>query len=57
VAEIEEGADVRNVKSAIDDETYRHELMRDFKLPTVKASAAMLPSPPHDSVQVACVIC
>jgi hypothetical protein len=30
----EEGADVRNVKSAIDDETYRHELMRDFKLPT-----------------------
>jgi hypothetical protein len=23
-----------NVKSAIDDETYRHELMRDFKLPT-----------------------
>jgi REP element-mobilizing transposase RayT len=34
LAEIEEGVDVRNVKSAIDDETYRHELMRDFKLPT-----------------------
>jgi REP element-mobilizing transposase RayT len=34
LAEIEAGADVSNVKSAIDDETYRHELMRDFKLPT-----------------------
>jgi putative transposase len=34
LADIEEGADVSNVKSAINDETYNHELMRDFKLPT-----------------------
>jgi putative component of toxin-antitoxin plasmid stabilization module len=34
LADIEEGKDAANVKSAIDDETYRHELMRDFKLPT-----------------------
>jgi putative transposase len=34
LSEIEAGADVSNVKSAIDDATYRHELMRDFKLPT-----------------------
>jgi hypothetical protein len=33
LADIEEGKDPANVKSAIDDETYRHELM-DFKLPT-----------------------
>ena len=30
----EEGKDAANVKSAIDDETYYHELMRDFKLHT-----------------------
>ena len=34
LADIEEGKDPANVKSAIDNETYRHELMRDFKLPT-----------------------
>jgi hypothetical protein len=34
LADIEEGKDTANVKSAIDDETYYHELMRDFKLPT-----------------------
>jgi putative transposase len=34
LAEIEAGADVSNVKSAIDDETYGHELIRDFKLPS-----------------------
>jgi putative transposase len=34
LADIEAGADVSNVKSAIDNETYNHELMRDFKLPT-----------------------
>jgi REP element-mobilizing transposase RayT len=34
LAEIEAGADVSNVKSVRDDATYRHELMRDFKLPT-----------------------
>ena len=34
LSEIEAGADVSKVKSAIDDATYRHELMRDFKLPT-----------------------
>ena len=33
LAEIEEGKDVANVKSVIDDETYNHELMRNFKLP------------------------
>jgi REP element-mobilizing transposase RayT len=33
LAEIEEGKDFVNVKSAIDNETYNHELMRDFKLP------------------------
>ncbi|MGD2088146.1 MAG: hypothetical protein PVH61_18360, partial [Candidatus Aminicenantes bacterium] len=33
LADIEEGKDVTNVKSAIDNETYNHELMRDFKLP------------------------
>jgi len=33
LAEIEEGEDVANVKSVIDDETYNHELMRNFKLP------------------------
>jgi hypothetical protein len=33
LSEIEAGADVSNVKSAIDNETYRHELMMDFKLP------------------------
>jgi REP element-mobilizing transposase RayT len=34
MADIEAGKDAANVKSTIDDETYRHELMRDFKLPT-----------------------
>ncbi|MGD2089128.1 MAG: hypothetical protein PVH61_23320 [Candidatus Aminicenantes bacterium] len=34
LADIEEGKDPANVTSSIDDETYRHELMRDFKLPT-----------------------
>jgi putative transposase len=33
LSDIEEGKDVTNVKSAIDNETYNHELMRDFKLP------------------------
>jgi REP element-mobilizing transposase RayT len=33
MADIEEGIDVENVKSAIDNETYNYELMRDFKLP------------------------
>ena len=34
LADIEGGKDPANVKSDIDDETYNHELMRDFKLPT-----------------------
>jgi hypothetical protein len=34
LADIEGGKDPANVKSAIDDETYRYELMRDFKLPS-----------------------
>jgi hypothetical protein len=34
LADIEEGKDPANVKSAIDDETYNRELMRDFKLPS-----------------------
>lgn len=34
LADIEEGKDPARVKSAIDDETYRHELLRDFKLPS-----------------------
>ncbi len=33
LADIEEGKEVVNVKSVIDNETYNHELMRDFKLP------------------------
>lgn len=33
LAEIEEGKSVGKVKSAIDNETYNRELMRDFKLP------------------------
>ena len=34
MADIEEGKDPAKVKSAIDDATYRYELMRDFKLPS-----------------------
>jgi hypothetical protein len=34
LADIEGGKGPANVKSAIDDETYRYELMRDFKLPS-----------------------
>jgi putative transposase len=33
LADLEEGKDVVRVKSAIDNETYHHELMRNFKLP------------------------
>ena len=34
LADLEEGKDAVRVKSAIDNETYHHELMRNFKLPT-----------------------
>ena len=33
----EEGKDAANVKSAIDDETYYHELMRDSSFTQVKS--------------------
>jgi putative transposase len=36
IAEIEEGKEFNEVKSAIDDEMYRSELMRDFKVPESK---------------------
>jgi hypothetical protein len=33
LAELEEGKDIDDARSAIDDETYNNELMKDFKLP------------------------